>query len=175
MWQIYIYYFKVNNFFFFFLQNWYPIIVKCLNIGKNISKPIYRWISSYQSVSSALKYIWLWSEWQQNRRLLWTGIQTGLGHRVVVVVVVVVVIVRPALAYITHVYISTVLDPQAANIHISISPSFPFAMLNFSLHLFNFISTDVSAFCCLMNICIALLRLWCFCFVLQRSRLHLVI
>ncbi len=29
----------------FFFQNRYPIMVKCLNIGKNIGKPIYRSIS----------------------------------------------------------------------------------------------------------------------------------
>ncbi len=34
---------------FFFLQNRYPIMVKCLNIGKNISKPIYRLISTYNA------------------------------------------------------------------------------------------------------------------------------
>ncbi len=31
---------------FFFLQNRYPIMVKCLNIRKNIGKPIYRSIST---------------------------------------------------------------------------------------------------------------------------------
>ncbi len=30
----------------FFFQNRYPIMVKCLNIGKNIGKPIYRLISN---------------------------------------------------------------------------------------------------------------------------------
>ncbi len=30
----------------FFFQNRYPIMVKCLNIGNNISKPIYRSISN---------------------------------------------------------------------------------------------------------------------------------
>ncbi len=30
----------------FFFQNRYPIMVKCLNIGKNIGKPIYRSISN---------------------------------------------------------------------------------------------------------------------------------
>ncbi len=34
---------------FFFLQNRYPIMVKCLNIGKNISKPIYQLISTYNA------------------------------------------------------------------------------------------------------------------------------
>ncbi len=29
-----------------FFQNRYPIMVKCLNIGKNIGKPIYRSIST---------------------------------------------------------------------------------------------------------------------------------
>ncbi len=32
---------------FFFLQNRYPIMVKCSNIGKNIGKPISRSISSH--------------------------------------------------------------------------------------------------------------------------------
>ncbi len=32
--------------FFFFFLNRYPIMVKCLNIGNNIGKPIYRSISS---------------------------------------------------------------------------------------------------------------------------------
>ncbi len=31
-----------------FFHNRYPIMVKCLNIGKNIGKPIYRSISRYQ-------------------------------------------------------------------------------------------------------------------------------
>ncbi len=35
--------------FFFFFQNRYPIMVKCLNIGKNIGKPIYRSISKHES------------------------------------------------------------------------------------------------------------------------------
>ncbi len=30
---------------FFFLQNRYPIMVRCLNIGKNIGKPIYLSVS----------------------------------------------------------------------------------------------------------------------------------
>ncbi len=30
-----------------FFQNRYPIMVKCLNIGKNIGKPIYRSISNF--------------------------------------------------------------------------------------------------------------------------------
>ncbi len=30
------------------LQNRYPIMVKCLNIGKNIGKPIYRSISNIE-------------------------------------------------------------------------------------------------------------------------------
>ncbi len=34
---------------FFFLQNRKPIMVKCLNIGKNIGKPIYRSISTFKS------------------------------------------------------------------------------------------------------------------------------
>ncbi len=43
MWQkIYIYR---------FFQNRYPIMVKCLNIGKNIGKPIYRSISSLNNLS----------------------------------------------------------------------------------------------------------------------------
>ncbi len=33
--------------FFFFFQNRYPIMVKCLNIGENIGKPIYRSISNF--------------------------------------------------------------------------------------------------------------------------------
>ncbi len=32
-----------------FFQNRYLIMVKCLNIGKNISKPIYRSISNFKS------------------------------------------------------------------------------------------------------------------------------
>ncbi len=45
-------------------QNRYPIIVKCLNIWKNIGKPIYRLISSVyvcvyvQSVAARLKKVW---------------------------------------------------------------------------------------------------------------------
>ncbi len=35
---------KILNRYFFFTK---PIMVKCLNIGKNIGKPIYRSISSY--------------------------------------------------------------------------------------------------------------------------------
>ncbi len=39
---------KIKNIGYrFFFQNRYPIMVKCLNIGKNIGKPIYRSISSY--------------------------------------------------------------------------------------------------------------------------------
>ncbi len=43
------------NFFLFFLQNRYPIMVKCLNIGENIGKPIYRPISSYLGESAQRK------------------------------------------------------------------------------------------------------------------------
>ncbi len=32
-----------------FFQNRYPIMVKCLNIGKNIGKPIYRSISNFKA------------------------------------------------------------------------------------------------------------------------------
>ncbi len=32
--------------YIFFFQNRYPIMVKCLNIGKNIGKPIYQSISN---------------------------------------------------------------------------------------------------------------------------------
>ncbi len=35
---------KIQNRYFFFSK---PIMVKCLNIGKNIGKPIYRSISNY--------------------------------------------------------------------------------------------------------------------------------
>ncbi len=31
----------------FFFKNWYPIMVRCLNIGENIGKPIYRSISNH--------------------------------------------------------------------------------------------------------------------------------
>ncbi len=37
-----------------FFQNRYPIMVKCLNIGKNIGKPIYRSISTIRHVSNSL-------------------------------------------------------------------------------------------------------------------------
>ncbi len=37
---------KKNIGYRFFFQNRYPIMVKCLNIRKNIGKPIYRSISS---------------------------------------------------------------------------------------------------------------------------------
>ncbi len=37
---------KDNRFSFFF--NRYSIMVKCLNIGKNIGRPIYRSISSFE-------------------------------------------------------------------------------------------------------------------------------
>ncbi len=40
--DIYIYIYIYS----FSFQNRYPIIVKCLNIGKNIGKPIYRSISN---------------------------------------------------------------------------------------------------------------------------------
>ncbi len=42
--NIYIYRLSV------FFQNRYPIMVKCLNIGKNIGKPIYQSISSVSAV-----------------------------------------------------------------------------------------------------------------------------
>ncbi len=44
---IYIYIYIYIGYLFF--QNRYPIMVKCLNIGKNIGKPIYRSISSLKS------------------------------------------------------------------------------------------------------------------------------
>ncbi len=37
-----------KNFFYLFFLNRYPIMVKCLNIGKNIGKTIYRSISSFK-------------------------------------------------------------------------------------------------------------------------------
>ncbi len=37
---------KKKNIGYSFFQNRYPIMVKCLNIGKNIGKPMYRSISS---------------------------------------------------------------------------------------------------------------------------------
>ncbi len=40
---IYIYIYRLS----FFFQNRYPIMVKCLNIGNNIGKPIYRSISNF--------------------------------------------------------------------------------------------------------------------------------
>ncbi len=40
-----IVYVKKKNIVYFF-QYWYPIMVKCLNIGENIGKPIYRSISN---------------------------------------------------------------------------------------------------------------------------------
>ncbi len=41
---------------FFFLQNRYPIMVKCLNIWENIVKPIYRSISTrYTPLTSRLR------------------------------------------------------------------------------------------------------------------------
>ncbi len=48
----------------FFFQTRYPIMVKCLNIGKNIGKPIYRPISSLYVCSDCrvcfLLNAWLW-------------------------------------------------------------------------------------------------------------------
>ncbi len=41
-----LYNYVCDKTFFFFLQNRYPIVVKCLNIGKNIGTPIYRSISN---------------------------------------------------------------------------------------------------------------------------------
>ncbi len=45
-WLYSVYDKKKNQNCFFFLQKRYPIMVKCLNIGKNIGKPIYRSIST---------------------------------------------------------------------------------------------------------------------------------
>ncbi len=41
------------------IQNRYPIMVKCLNIGKNIGKPIYRSISNLQYFLCT----WIWPLW----------------------------------------------------------------------------------------------------------------
>ncbi len=40
-----------------FFQNRYPIMVKCLNIGENIGKPIYRSISTYYDFFNIYIYI----------------------------------------------------------------------------------------------------------------------
>ncbi len=40
---------------FFFFQNRYSIMVKCLNIGKNIGKPIYRSISNFDAPKFSIK------------------------------------------------------------------------------------------------------------------------
>ncbi len=44
---------KISGIVFF--QNRYPIMVKCLNIGKNIGKPIYRSISKHKYICSDSK------------------------------------------------------------------------------------------------------------------------
>ncbi len=43
---------KKNNNYRLFFQNRYPIMVKCLNIGKNIGKPIYRSLSTLDQSQS---------------------------------------------------------------------------------------------------------------------------
>ncbi len=49
---------KNNN---IFLQNRYPNMVKCLNIGKNIGKPIYRSISSLYCCIVLFWFVWCFS------------------------------------------------------------------------------------------------------------------
>ncbi len=46
---IIVYVTKKKNIGYRFFQNRYPIMVKCLNIGGNIGKPIYRSISNRNS------------------------------------------------------------------------------------------------------------------------------
>ncbi len=64
---------KIKNIVFF--QNRYPIMVKCLNIGKNIGKPIYRSISSLDSHSDgthSLQSIHWWaSDGKTFLQILW--------------------------------------------------------------------------------------------------------
>ncbi len=57
---IIVYVTKKKNVFF---QNQYPIMVKCLNIGKNIGKPIYRSISN-----TNVKYI-CQDDWQDTHSI----------------------------------------------------------------------------------------------------------